>query len=238
MSSFDDNDELELNAVHPTDKEMRHISDVLGKCFYRQSKTEVMKTLTKMMILSHPDRHVTATQREKDEQRVIYEKASNARDYAMAYYEFHSREAKLAEQRRREADQAEQHRREADLAEQHRKEVIDKARRQEMADARNAPKCYDCKNQYVPRYRAPRPANPVPPRTRATWCRDFMNSKCGFGDTCWFSHPRAHSIQKNCWKHLQGHCPLVVCPYLHRKTRRQYTYPPSTGESAGGGSHF
>ena len=228
MPNFDCDGNLKLDALYPTPEEMRNVAVSLGRPFDPKDENGMKRRLLIIMFKTHPDKYYGDDDVEKATRKKTYDDANNARQSVIDYFQFYH-----DEQRSREADLAEQHHREADLAEQHRREAVDKSRRQEMADARNAPKCGDCEKQYVPRYRAPRPANPVPPRTRAPWCKFFMNSTCKFGDSCRFSHPRAHSIQKDCWKHLQGHCPLVVCPYQHgnsrTETRRQYTYPPSTG---------
>ena len=240
MSSHDHDDNINLTAKHPTPEELDHVSNMLGRPFNLNHEKEMKSYLRTLMVNNHPDRYKGTCEVTKATRKKTYDDATNARQSVIDYFQFYQDEFDKfeqdlsdAEQRRREADIAEQHRREADLAEQHRREAIDKSRRQEIADARNAQTCGECEPPYVPLYRAPRPANHVPPRTRAPWCKFFMNSTCTFGDSCRFSHPRAHSIQKDCWKHLQGHCPLVVCPYLHRnsrtKTRRQYTYPHSTG---------
>ena len=242
MATYDDGDELTLEWELPSAEEICKVMVLLGDPFDIDDENGMKRRLRTIMFDNHPDKYNGVCEVTKANRKKTYQEANNARHSVINYFEFYRKEADLAEQRRKEADLAEQRRREADITEQHRREAIDKARRQEMADARNAQKCGECEPPYVPRYRAPRPANPVPPRTRDPWCKFFMNSTCKFGDSCHFSHPRAHSIQKDCWKHLQGHCPLVVCPYQHRnsrtKTRRQYTYPHSTGESAGGGSHF
>lgn len=234
MSSYD-GDELKLESVCPSREEIDHVSYMLGRPFDVNDEKEMKSYLRTLMFENHPDKYYGDCDVEKANRKKTYEEANNARQSVIDYFQFFRDELERVEQHHREVELAEQRRKEADLAEQHRREAVDKARRQEMADARNAQKCGECEQQDVPRYRAPRPANPVPPRTRATWCKFFMNSTCKFGDSCRFSHPRAHSIQNPCWKHLQGYCPLVVCPYQHGNSR---TYPPSTGESAGGGSHF